>query len=170
MTLVNEQGNYLLGAEIRLSTRKNTCIPNERRPQKPPVAMKEAKKLVLDAHRSARVRSLSSMYNCMGLVFASRRTWIDPEHLDVILRDDQYRRLDNEKEIQPGDVIVYRNEDGEASHVGIVAKVLTDLSIDEAPVMLCVLSQWGASGEYFHLADDVSSLLGNPSEYWTDRT
>ncbi len=170
MVLYDDQGGYLLGAGIQLSTRKNTPIPNERRRQKAPAVMQAAEKIVLGAHSSARVRSLSSMYNCMGMVFASRRTWIDPEHLEAILEDDEYERVNNENEIEPGDVIVYRDDNDEVSHVGIVARVLTGLSLDEAPVRLCVLSQWGADGEYFHLADDVNPRLGRPVEYWTDRT
>ncbi len=86
------------------------------------------------------------------------------------MNDDEYRQLDDENEVEPGDVIVYRNDDGEVSHVAIVAKVLTSLKLDEAPVRLCVLSQWGADGEYFHMADDVNPRLGRPVEYWTDRT
>ena len=170
MVLYDEQGEYLLGAGIQLSTRENAPIPNERRAQKAPEVMHAAQSMNLGAHSTAKVRSLSSVYNCMGLVFASRRTWIDPEHLGAILKDDKYTQLDNENEIESGDVVVYRNDDGEVSHVGIVAKVLTGLRLDDDPVRLCVLSQWGATGEYFHLADDVSSLLGRPVEYWTDRT
>lgn len=168
MTLVNEQGNYLLGAGIRLATRENTCIPNERRRQKPPVAMKAAMKLALDGHSSVVMRSLSSVYNCMGMVFASRRTWIDPEHLGMILKDDKYRRLTNDTEIEQGDVVVYRDDNETVSHVGIVVKVTTRLN--EASIEVSVLSQWGADGEYFHLADDVNPALGSPAEYWTDRT
>ena len=167
MVLFGEQDNYLLGAGIELSTRENTCIPNERRHQRPPVAMQAALKLLQGNHPSAKVRSLSSVYNCMGMVFASRRTTIQPEHLDMILEDDQYKRLTDDSEVQPGDVVVYRDHSGEVSHVGIVAKVTINLK--DEPIQVQVLSQWGADGEYFHLADDVHPGLGSPAEYWTDR-
>ena len=53
MTLFSKQGNYLLGAGIELSTRTNTSIPNERRRQRPPVAMQAALKFVKQGHPSA---------------------------------------------------------------------------------------------------------------------
>ena len=110
---------------------------------------------------------MSSTYNCMGMVFASRRTWVDPEHLTIILEDDGYRPVANEGELQPGDVVIYRDDAGEVSHVGIVTKVRTNLL--QASREITVLSQWGESGEYFHRVDDVHPGLGHPSEYWTDR-
>ena len=129
--------------------------------------MNSAKNTVLTHHPDARARSLSSMYNCMGMVFASRRTWVDPEHLPMILEDDSYRRVSSEGELQPGDVVVYRHDDGEISHVGVVTEVRTN--VREAAREVFVLSQWGRDGEYFHRADDVNPQLGKPAEYWTDR-
>ena len=41
-------------------------------------------------HPNARVVSISAMYNCMGLVFASRRTNIRMETLDQIIAEDFY--------------------------------------------------------------------------------
>ena len=168
MVLLNAHGNYLIGPELPLSTRKKTQIPNEQRSPWPPVKMQAARDNVLANHSSARARSLSSVYNCMGMVFASRRTWVDPEHLPMILIDDEYQRVNNRGELQPGDVVVYRNDQGIITHVGIVAEVNPNL--EEATWEVTVLSQWGASGEFFHLDDDVNPLLGNPTEYWTDRT
>ena len=110
---------------------------------------------------------MNSTYNCMGMVFASRRTWVDPEHLTIILEDDGYRPVANEGELQTGDVVIYRDNAGEVSHVGIVTKVRTNLL--QASREITVLSQWGESGEYFHWVDDVHPGLGHPSEYWTDR-
>ena len=99
-------------------------------------------------------RSMSSLYNCMGMVFASRRTCIEPEHLPMILNDDEYRRVANKGDLQRGDIVVYRDDDGEVSHVGIVADVTTDPA--KATWDVLVLSQWGRHGEYFHLDEDVS--------------
>jgi len=123
--------------------------------------------MVLPRHPSARVRSLSSVYNCMGMVFASRRTWIDPEHLYMILEDDDYRRVLHEGELVRGDLVIYRDEEGHVTHVGLVAEVRTNLR--EARWEVIVLSQWGEVGEYFHHIDDVEPNLGKPTEYWTDR-
>ena len=129
--------------------------------------MDAARNAALNAHPNARARSLSSVYNCVGMVFAARRTWVDPEHLPMILADDGYQPVPNETELQPGDVVVYRDSDGQVSHVGIVSEVRTNLA--QAVREVFVLSQWGQDGEYFHRADDVNPLLGMPAEYWTDR-
>ena len=129
--------------------------------------MQAALGFVLQGHPSAKVRSLSSVYDCMGMVFASRRTAIQPEHLDRILKDDKYTLLSDRSEIQRGDLIVYRDDKGAVSHVGIVANVA--IGLEDKPIQVRVLSQWGADGEYFHLADDVHQALGKPAEYWTDR-
>ena len=85
----------------------------------------------------------------------------------MILEEDEYRQVDR-SELERGDVVVYRR-DGlqEASHVGLVYKVVPNLG--EAKFDVVVLSQWGQDGEYFHLDDDVNPILGQPAEYWTDR-
>jgi hypothetical protein len=103
----------------------------------------------------------------MGMVFASRRTWVDPEHLHLILQDDEYRLLPGPDQVREGDVLVYRDVQGNVAHVGIVARVNVDLR--EATRHITILSQWGAAGEYFHQANDVSPYLGTPAEYWSDR-
>ena len=128
--------------------------------------MKAALEMVKGSHPSAKVRSLTSVYNCMGMVFASRRTWIEPEYLQMILQDDEYRQV-RRSELQRGDVVVYRDEHGEISHVGIVAEIR--VNVKEADWEVTVLSQWGQHGEYFHLDEDVHQKLGKPTEYWTDR-
>lgn len=169
MTLLNSRGEYLLGAELPLATKRGTRIPNERRREHAPIRLQAAKDIVLRSHPVAQMRSLSATYNCMGMVFANRRTWIDTDHLQLILQEDNYRQTTID-DIQPGDVIVYRDELGSVTHVGLVSCIevnLADLSEDMHKVT--VLSQWGADGEYFHPADEVNERLGNPTEYWTDR-
>ena len=166
MTLFNTQGNFLRGGDVALSTRKNSPIPNTRRKPRAPLSMQAAQTMVLGAHSSAEIRSLSSVYNCMGMVFASRRTWIEPEHLQMILQDDEYRQV-NRNEIQRGDVVVYRGNQNEITHVGIVSEV--KVNPRDATLEVVVVSQWGYDGEYFHLDDDVNPMLGTPAEYWTDR-
>ena len=111
---------------------------------------------------------MRSTYNCMGMVFASRRTCVDIDHVSVILSDDGYRQIADSDELQPGDVVVYRDDSGNLSHVGIVYH-LSPYRPDETRDVF-VMSQWGRDGEYFHRIDDVSLHLGRPAEYWTDRT
>ncbi len=167
MTLFNAHSNYINGPELPLATRKGNPIPNEQVMARVPESMNAAKDIVLQAHPDAHARSLSSVYNCMGMVFASRRTWVDPEHLPMILAEDDYQPVPNEGELQPGDVVVYQDGDGQVSHVGIVDQVKTNVA--EGTWEVFVLSQWGRDGEYFHRADDVNPRLGKPAEYWTDR-
>jgi cell wall-associated NlpC family hydrolase len=116
-------------------------------------------------HADLRSRG-SAIYNCVGLVFASRRTSIEPSEIDQkILADDGYRRLGAAESPALGDVVIYRSGDGSISHVGIVA---SSGSVGAAPVIR-VLSKWGPEGEYLHPLTHVPEVFGTPSEYWTDR-
>lgn len=117
-------------------------------------------------HRQIRLRSLASEYNCMGMVFASRRTSIDVEHMERILQDDGYRRIAPEF-VMLGDLIVYRDQHGVAQHVGLVCK--HDPDVARAGWNTEVLSQWGHDGEYLHSAGDVPAIYGDAHDFWTDR-
>lgn len=153
---------------LPLATRRGTPIPNEKRMEQPPVRLKAAMEIFTAAHPSARLRSATGVYNCMGLVFASRRTWVDPDYLAMILREDEYCQTEGPPEVQEGDVVVYRaGHNNQVTHVGIVLK--KEPEIATASWRITVMSQWGADGEYVHLLDDVPKLLGSPAEYWTDR-
>lgn len=167
MVLYDDRGNFLVGGQLLLSTRRGRQIPNDRRRERPPAAMSAARELVLSSRPTARVRSLTSIYNCMGMVFATRRTTVLPDELEMILEDDDFRRISFEWELMAGDVVVYRDTTGFVVHVGLVAEIRTNLSDGSREVI--VLSQWGADGEYFHRVDDVNPVLGSPAEYWTDR-
>ncbi len=109
----------------------------------------------------------------MGMVFANRRTCIEPEHFSMIASDDGYRQVQRQAEAVPGDVVAYRGgKSGQVEHVGLIVEV--DLKVADASVSIRVLSQFGADGEYFHQADDVPLQLGTGAgvlklEIWTDR-
>jgi len=91
--------------------------------------------------------SLTSIYNCHGMTFACRRCRITEfEDIDLILTDDQYREV-SEREAEPGDVVIYYDENGEPNHSGIVLEGLSG----ERYVPL-VLSKWGSAGEAIHNA------------------
>ena len=152
---------------LALETKSGKRIPNAKRDQKVPERMAAAKQLVLDNHKSAELRSLSSEYNCVGMVFAARRTVIEDDQVEMILREDGYRKFNDQSELTIGDVVVYRNDRGTISHVGMVARVFAN--VRSAEWEITVLSQWGADGEYFHRIDDVNPRLGRPTEFWTDR-
>lgn len=83
------------------------------------------------------------------------------------MTEDGFRRVE-EEELEIGDVVIYRSDNREISHVGLIAKIT--VIVERGQREITVLSQWGADGEYFHRIDDVHPNLGRPTEFWTDRT
>lgn len=155
-------------ASIPLATRRGSLIPNERRFERPHEALREAVRFAIQGRPNVRLRSATAVYNCMGMIFASRRTWIDPVHLTTILIDDGYRRITIEY-VQIGDIAVYRAPEDPrvASHVAVIVKIEPEIAT--ASWKITVMSQWGADGEYIHPIDEVPIILGKPVEFWTDR-
>lgn len=152
-------------ASIQLATKRGTFIPNERRCERSPDSLKAAVEIWKEKYPNIRARSLTAVYNCVGLVFGSRRTWIDPAHLNLILIEDDYRSIE-EYEVEIGDVVIYRN--GSAyTHVGII--VNKNPNFKNASFEITVMSQWGADGEYIHLINEVPDNFGKSKEFWTDR-
>lgn len=167
MVLYDSRGEYLVGGELALLTRKRRQIPNDQKLQEEtPAHFEAAKSIALRHHPTARVRSLSSLYNCVGMVFASRRTEIHAQYVRMILEDDGYQQVER-SEVHLGDVVVYTDEPGDVSHVGVVAELRSEARTGD--VEITVMSQWGHDGEYVHREDDVNQYLGAPAEYWTDR-
>lgn len=164
MALHGPHGQYLIHPVLPLATRKGKPIPNQQRMELGPERMAGARDIVVSEHASAYARSLRSVYNCMGMVFASRRTFVDIDQLDMVLDDDDYRPI-TEGDLERGDLVIYRDASGIATHVGLVVNVSPMAKLE-----ITVLSQWGSDGEYFHRADDVNPRFGTPTEYRTDRT
>src|SRR5258708_165017 len=55
------------------------------------------------------IRSASAhLYNCVGMVFASRRVSIAIDEVENILRHDGYRQIPREI-VMTGDVVLYKN-------------------------------------------------------------
>jgi uncharacterized protein YijF (DUF1287 family) len=102
----------------------------------------------------------------VGLVFGCRRTCIDPDQLELILREDDYRCLSGEHEVEVGDLVLYRIGN-KYEHIAVVVHKKQDFI--NACFEITVISQWGADGEYIHLIHDVPPALGRPQEFWTDR-
>ena len=112
-----------------------------------------------------KVRSVSPfMYNCVGMVFASRRAWIEPEELKLIFCDDKYREITKDK-LECGDIVIY-TKGNERKHVGLVTSVQR-IGGDIGPIW--VLSKWGMNAEVEHLLDVVPLKYGCPSEYWSEK-
>jgi hypothetical protein len=157
MTMIIGEGGTSDKASIALATSKNRLIPNTRIPERSPQSMYAAKQL--HAKGSRQLRSLRSTYNCVGMVFANRRTFIEPEEIPAILQDDDYIEVHRTDDLMPGDVVLYKDPNtGDIIHVGLV--LAADVIYGTTRVR--VLSQFGRDGEYIHDLYDVPEAYGQP--------
>ena len=149
-------GQQPLNKGITLATRKGTSISNcqvETDPNDDRVIAwgKQFCKLYSDVVKKivAIRNGFSGYYNCHGLVFAARRTWVDTsKEINKILEEDCYEVVDREK-VLPGDVILYYGENGEIEHSGIVVSK-PDRDAFFVPL---VVSKWGRWYEVVHWAN-----------------
>lgn len=133
----------LLRSQISLHTRCENQVANEidRGPVRAGDSLYSQKLKATYANGLHRPVAPSRKYNCHGLTFASRRTWIwDSAEISKILKDDDYDTVEL-KDVLPGDIAVYYT-DGDAEHSGIVLRI-----VDLVP---SILSKWGASHEVIH--------------------
>lgn len=149
-------------------TRKNRKIETWCRLEANPARRKEIVKVISSCCPSAKPRSITQTYNCVGLVFASRRAWIEPHHFHKILGDDGYRQLGGIDEAKVGDLIVYKNPKGEFAHVAILIKKVP-IIVGSNRIRVWALSQFGYDGEWIHPHDKVPERCGMAAEYWTER-
>lgn len=105
-------------------------------------------------------------YNCLGMVFAGRRTWIEDEDIVEILVQDGYREIQL-TEVMIGDVVVYYNYNLPV-HVGIICEIFYLDPLNHIK-QYNVLSKWGEHAEFIHPLNRVSSNYGQPTKYYTDR-
>lgn len=83
-------------------------------------------------------------YNCHGWVFTAGRFALRSEDVELILEDNQYARVDQP---QPGDLIVYRDDQGRILHTGLVRSVI-------AGEIVLIESKWGPLGRFLHGPED----------------
>lgn len=155
------------GIQLSLHTAKRNQIPNLR-PLKEYSSEKllAGNRIVVQGFSGSLVPlNLSSFYNCVGLVFGSRRTCIEPDQVPMILADDGYERL-REDELAIGDIVIYK-ADADIAHVGVV--VWVPPPTDTIKGAIRVVSKWGEFGEYLHDLRQVPSAFGDPAEFWTHR-
>ena len=155
------------GKQLALEARNGWRIPNLRPSEELPRGQSEGIARIhrLD-HPNAEPLDTSSLYNCMGLVFASSRALVDIAHLRTTLAADGYRALQSVERTRVGDVVVYALN-GRPAHVGVIVEKTSGYHISTGNIK--VLSKWGPYGEYLHDLDSVPSNFGEPTEYWTDR-
>ncbi len=168
MTLLTAQGTPIHPQELPLFAKDGWSIPNEIGQEWNPIQRREIVKFAPQLP-SARLRSVSGVYNCAGLVFASRRTVIyRMELLYEILRHDGYRKIGPPPVAMEGDVVIYVEDDtGQPAHIGIIMKI--EPRIADATFDTTVLSKWGLHGEYIHRLECVPEIHGKPKEFWSER-
>jgi len=156
-------------ASLRLFTKKGSHIRNVQRREQLPERLQAVKTEMERIFPEALLRTVTGTYNCMGMVFASRRTWVetDSDVLNLILEDDGYRKVEDVKTLFVGDIVVYRSEDGEPQHVGIVIEKTPQISSGNFEIK--VLSKWGNDGECIHELNYIPSQCGIPTDFYTDR-
>jgi hypothetical protein len=137
-------------------------------PQGDPPLLKP-KKLLINAEEWAKWRptivrrTVGWHYNCVGMIFAARRAWLELDHLYDIFSHDSYRRI-SRREVIEGDVVVYKNNQN-LTHVALIMQVV---SVGETN-NIRVLSKWGLDPEFIHFMEDVPDFMGQADEFWTDR-
>ena len=168
------------GKSIALQTRLGNDIENEQGSFDPGETSEGRFRLYLKTHGgNVKPRKPpSAIYNCFGHVWASRRTWImEASAIELILKDDSYRRLDSDEEPVPGDVVLYRDQRQILVHVGEVIEYsglqVPTQAVVQTPKYARVLSKMGVLGEVTHRAD-YRDVLGRDFrdvtvEYWTER-
>lgn len=149
MVLIIGAGTKADKASIDLATKKNRRILNEQ-VNLSEKAMREFHAEMSSNHPQFELRSIATGYNCFGMVFACRRTWVEPEELGGILEDDGYKPI-GVADARANDVALYW-KGSTPIHVALVVKQLHGPG---ALVRLKLLSKFGKYCEYEHLNDDV---------------
>jgi len=79
-------------------------------------------------------------YNCHGWIFTGGRFWLRGNQVETILKENGYHAVERPR---AGDLVVFRNSNGEVSHTGLVRAGGKGDSI-------LIESKWGRFGRYVH--------------------
>ena len=93
--------------------------------------------------------------NCHGYVFTGGEFCISGRDVGAILEDNGYQTV---SQVQPNDVAVYRDPNGQITHTGIVRGVAGDDTI-------LVESKWGLAGRFIH-PHDRHPYTGNECAFY----
>ena len=165
---------------IRLDTHLGTPIPNSIGPEPDEKARQFYERIRKKfGSRWINRKPATGVYNCFGMVFASRRTSIlDNEVIRLILKEDGYRRLSTQTDLHTGDIVLYRDcERDDIYHVAMVTRwqplVMPSDSVGaHSRTGACyVLSKWDRfCGEDEHHIEHHCWVDADVQlEYWTDR-
>ena len=148
---------------IPLATRRGTVIANSQSPDVAKWEVALAESFYGEKHPRVTYRTgHSGFYNCHGLVFASRRTQIlHSDDVFRILEEDCYQEVESIAKVEPGDVIIYFDSDGDIEHSGIVVKKPTRKTLN----VPFVVSKWGPWREVLHAANDCPYSLDSMKYY-----
>jgi hypothetical protein len=148
--------------KIQLQTRERWDIPNFQETTVTGFYLHQDRKL-RETYEGPGVEfrtDIIPIYNCHGLTFAARRTWIDESpSIARIISDDKYQEIAPDK-VLPGDVIIFYGDDGDIEHSGIVLK-----APDQDLKIPLILSKWGLSGEVIHWANRGPYSFERPRYY-----
>lgn len=140
---------------IRLETSKRSGIRNYQRGELQWGQVKYLQDLAKQRPHVQMRTKPSTIFNCHGLTFASRRTKVtDSSDILKILKDDEWQEIPA-KDVIPGDIIIYFDNDNDINHSGIV------VGLDQLKVPL-ICSKWGVGCEYIHKVPDVPNNLYGP--------
>jgi len=120
------------------------------------------RKLERDYPKAIPRSDISSNYNCHGLIFSSRRCFIDNiSYIPTILKEDQYQKIDDIKEVRPGDIIIYSDNTG-IVHSGIVITKPDRNNLFNPDI----ISKWSNFKEYIHPANHCPYSLNSERQYF----
>jgi len=163
------------GRSIDVQTHKGTGLENYVAPE-PTVQSANLYAAKRKQHPGwAQRKPAAGVYNCAGMVWASRRTTLpEPSDWRRVLQEDNYRQVRRGELPHVGDLVVYvRKGYTEILHVAVVFSVDRFIGHDPSGgVAIRVLSKWdNQSGEDSHALDDLVLNGGEEyvSEIWTDR-
>lgn len=157
-------GAQLIDPAKKIYTRSGWEIPQVAKLPRNPKLVGLQSKISKQWRQNPEIRSTSNFpYNCVGMVFASRRAYIEIDHVLNILKYDYYKRIERSM-VMVGDVVLYKNEK-EITHVGLIVQVSTLGSTKDFKV----LSKWGEEGEFLHFLEDVPEPYGETTEFYTER-
>ena len=153
---------------LALEARSGLPIENVIRHEMPYEVLQARIDMIVQGYPNTKAHSSSAIYNCFGLVFAGRRTWLeDPPVLDILNADGYQLLRFDAKFWKEGDLVLYFDESRVPVHVGVIWAIHRDIM--NASFDVEVLSKWGESGEFVHPMNTGHDGLGFPVQVWTQR-